>query len=66
MQTQEIEEITSAHTSPLVEVISATSHSDGSVLVVFLDEQGCRVTLEFGRSAATSLIDGLLEALQFA
>ncbi len=66
MRTQEIEEISSAHTTPLVEVVSATPHSDGSVLVVFLDEQGCQVTLEFGRSAATSLIDGLLEALQFA
>ena len=66
MQTQEIEEISSAHTTPLVEVVSAAPHSYGSVLVVFLDKQGSQVTLEFGRQAATSLIDGLLEALHFA
>ncbi len=66
MRTQEIEGTSCAYTNPLVDVVSATPHSDGSVLVVFLDEQGCQVTLEFGRQAATSLIDGLLEALQFA
>ena len=66
MRTQEIEGTSSAYTNPLVDVVSATPHSDGSVLVVFLDKQGSRVTLEFGRQAATSLIDGLLEALQIA
>ena len=66
MRTQEIEGTSIAYTNPLVDVVSATPHSDGSVLVVFLDEQGCQVTLEFGRQAATSLIDGLLEALQIA
>ena len=66
MRTQEIERTNGASTNPLVDVVSATPHSDGSVLVVFLDEQGGQVTLKFGRSAATSLIDGLLEALQIA
>ena len=55
-----------ASANRLIDVVSATPRSDGSVLVVFLDEQGRQVTLEFGCSAATSLIDGLLEALQIA
>lgn len=42
MRTQEIEGTSSAYINPLVDVVSATPHSNGSVLVVFLDEQGCR------------------------
>ncbi len=66
MPTQEIEGTSIAYTTLLEEVISVIPHADNSLLMVLLDQEGCRVTLEIERSAAGSLAESLLEALQAA
>ena len=66
MPTQEIDGTSIAYMTPLEEVISVILHADDSLLMVLLDQEGCRVTLEIERSAAASLAESLLEALQGA
>ena len=66
MPTQVIEGTSIAYTTPVEDIVSVIPHSDDSLLMVLLDQEGCRVTLEIELSAADSLAESLLEALQDA